>query len=276
MLGLLLLASLLPAFGAARYTVVSYKSERARDTKRPFWQRAWYRSAAARSGVLRLLPAQASVGQSRFWALAAARPTRSRTRCCCWRRRCIFSRWRWWWCACSRWRCACWPGCSSRLPGISTITALRYLSRTPRAYTGPILLLVLTLSLASFTASMAATLDSHMFDRICYDAGGDMRAGRLWAKHRAGRRHWRRLAARSAQRPISRRTQIDEAKYLFLPVSEYLTIPGVTAATGVARVPLMPRWRTSPAPASCRRRSGRFPAASRLARGLRSASRWAP
>ena len=112
MLGLLLLASLLPAFGAARYTVVSYKSERARDTKRPFWQRAYI-------DLLLLIPVYYGYSQLKErgtiailgFGGGAADPFR--TRCCCWRRRCIFSRWRWWWCACSRWRCACWPGCSA-------------------------------------------------------------------------------------------------------------------------------------------------------------------
>ena len=40
------------------------------------------------------------------------------------------------------------------------------------------------------------------------------------------------MARRAADKP---KDAIDEAKYLFLPVSEYLTIPGVTAATRVAR-----------------------------------------
>jgi putative ABC transport system permease protein len=118
-----------------------------------------------------------------------------------------------------------------RLPGVSTITALRYLSRTPRAYTGPILLLVLTLSLASFTASMAATLDSHMFDRVYYDAGGDMRVLDF------GQSTEPAAGPGGGAPPATDKPKdaIDEAKYLFLPVSDYLTIPGVTAATRVAR-----------------------------------------
>ncbi|MGQ9549294.1 MAG: ABC transporter permease, partial [Roseiflexus sp.] len=41
MLGLMVIASLLPAFGIARYTIVSFKSERARATRKPFWQRMY-------------------------------------------------------------------------------------------------------------------------------------------------------------------------------------------------------------------------------------------
>ncbi len=230
MLGLLLLASLLPAFGAARYTVVSYKSERARDTKRPFWQRAYI-------DLLLLIPVYYGYSQLKergtvailgfgggpadpfsnpllllaptlyifALALVVVRLFPLAMRLLAW--------------------------VLSRLPGVSTITALRYLSRTPRAYTGPILLLVLTLSLASFTASMAATLDSHMFDRVFYDAGGDMRVldfGQSTEPSGA-------LGGGGPPPAEKPKDAIDEAKYLFLPVSEYLTIPGVTAATRVAR-----------------------------------------
>jgi len=230
MLGLLLLASLLPAFGAARYTVVSYKSERARDTKRPFWQRTYIDllllipvyygySQLKERGTVAILGFGGGVADPFSNPLLLLAPTLY-----------IF--------ALAlvvvrlfplTMRLLAWM--LNRLPGVSTITALRYLSRTPRAYTGPILLLVLTLSLASFTASMAATLDSHMFDRVFYDAVGDMRV----------------LDFGQSTEPVGGpgggappatdkpKDAIDEAKYLFLPVTDYLTIPGVAAASRVAR-----------------------------------------
>jgi putative ABC transport system permease protein len=231
MLGLLLLASLLPAFGAARYTVVSYKSERARDTKRPFWQRAYIDllllipvyygySQLKERGTVAILGFGGGAADPFSNPLLLLAPTLY-----------IF--------ALAlvvvrlfplAMRMLAWV--LSRLPGVSTITALRYLSRTPRAYTGPILLLVLTLSLASFTASMAATLDSHMFDRVFYDAGGDMRVVDFGQSTEPSTGIGGGGGAATADKP---KDAIDEAKYLFLPVSEYLTIPGVTAATRVAR-----------------------------------------
>jgi putative ABC transport system permease protein len=229
MLALLLLASLLPAFGAARYTVVSYKSERARDTKRPFWQRAYIDllllvpvyygySQLKERGTVAILGFGGGAADPFSNPLLLLAPTLY-----------IF--------ALAlvvvrlfplAMRLLAWM--LSRLPGVSTITALRYLSRTPRAYTGPILLLVLTLSLASFTASMAATLDAQMFDRVYYDAGGDMRVVDFGQSTGAS-------AGPSGGAPPAAKPKdaIDEAKYLFLPVSDYLTIPGVTAATRVAR-----------------------------------------
>ncbi|HJZ47746.1 MAG TPA: FtsX-like permease family protein [Roseiflexaceae bacterium] len=232
MLGLLLLASLLPALGAARYTVVSYKSERARDTKRPFWQRAcidllllipvyYGYTQLKQRGTVAILGFGGGTADPFSNPLLLLTPTLY-----------IF--------ALALVVLRLFPllmrGLAwvlGRLPGVSSITALRYLSRTPRAYTGPILLLVLTLSLASFTASMAATLDAHMLDRVFYDAGGDMRVvdfGQsteppLGPGGGAG-------PGGDAQKP---KDSIDEAKYLFLPVSDYLTIPGVVGATRVAR-----------------------------------------
>ena len=41
MLAVLIVASLIPAFGVARYTIVSFKSDRARAGQRPLWQRAY-------------------------------------------------------------------------------------------------------------------------------------------------------------------------------------------------------------------------------------------
>jgi putative ABC transport system permease protein len=234
MLGLLLFASLLPAFSAARYTVVSYKNERARSTSRPFWQRAfldvlllvpvYYGYTQLRQrGTIAFLGVGGSAGDpfgnpllllapSLYifaLALVAVRLFPLLMRLLAW----LFA----------------------RLPGISTITALRYLSRTPRAYTGPVLLLILTLSLATFTASMARTLDGHLYDQVYYDTGADMRLSDLGQSTESGDAGpGIQLGAPTAnEQPAD---TLDEAKYLFLPVTDYLTIPGVEAAARVARL----------------------------------------
>jgi putative ABC transport system permease protein len=233
MLGLLLVASLLPAFGAARYTVVSYKNERARATSRPFWQRAYldllllvpvyygYTQLRQR-GTIAILGVGGSAGDpfsnpllllapSLYifaFALVAVRLFPLLMRLLAW----LFA----------------------RLPGISTVTALRYLSRTPRAYTGPVLLLILTLSLATFTASMARTLDGHLYDQVYYDTGSDMRLNDLGQSTETAGGPGIQVGAPSQEQQPS--DTIDEAKYLFLPVTDYLTIPGVEAATRVARM----------------------------------------
>jgi putative ABC transport system permease protein len=236
-LGLLLAASLLPAFGAARYTVVAYKNERARATQRPLWQRAFldvllllpvyygYQQLAQRGtiGFLNLnIPADDPFANPLLLlaptlymfalALVATRLFPMLMRLL--------------------------ATLLIRMPGIAAITALRYLARTPRAYTGPVLLLVLTLSLAIFTSSMALTLDQQLYDQIYYETGGDMRLfdwgqGAVPAASAAAGGGATSGGAASAQDdPLA--DKLGSTKYFFLPVSDYLTIPGVQAATRVA------------------------------------------
>jgi putative ABC transport system permease protein len=232
MLAILLFASLLPAFAAARYTIVSFKAERARSTRKPFWQRAYldllllapviygYTQLNQR-GTIAFLGFGVSTGDpfgnpllllapSLFIFALALVATRLFPL--------LMSLLAW---------------LTNRLPGIATVTALRYLARTPAAYTGPVLLLVLTLSLATFTASMARTLDNHLYDQIYYEHGGDMRVYDLgWstqggASPMAGIGQPQPAGAQPADR-------LEEARFVFLPVSDYLLVPGVTAATRVS------------------------------------------
>ncbi|HMP40381.1 MAG TPA: FtsX-like permease family protein [Roseiflexaceae bacterium] len=226
MLLLLVFASLLPAFAVARYTIVSFKSERARAGQKPFWQRfyldilllipVWYGySLLQQRGTIAFLGGAAGdpfgnplllLAPSLFVFALALVATR------------IFPMFM---------TMLAWL--AERLPGISIVTALRYLARTPSAYTGPVLLLILTLSLATFTASMARTLDNHLYDQAYYDNGGDMRVYDLGqaTQSAAG-------PGGSPQPTPPPNSELQEARFLFLPVTEYLAIPGVEAATRVS------------------------------------------
>ena len=220
-LALALLASVLPALGAAGHTIISYKQERARAIRRPLWQRAYvdllllipayygYRLLRDRRSIdpaadpfsdplLILTPA--------LWMLALAL-------------------------LCAR----VFPilmGAAgrivARLPGISGLLALRYLTRTPRAYTGPVLLLIFTLSLATFTASMARTLDRHLDDQVHYEVGSDVRVADLGQDMAPP-------GPPGQPAPEEAPEEAEGPRWLFLPVTEYLRIPGVDAATRVGR-----------------------------------------
>jgi putative ABC transport system permease protein len=228
MLLLMLAASLFPALRAAGYTVVSYKNERARSISRPFWQRAYL-------DILLLMPAYYGYSQLRQRGALGALRTSSNvsdpfgdpllllapglymfalalvaTRLFPLAMRALAWLLRW-------------------VPGIAAITALRYLARTPRAYTGPVLLLTLTLGLATFTSSMARTLDEQLVDQTRYETGGDMRLDDFGQSTAPAVGPG---AGAPAQQPGDK---IDEAQYLFLPVSDYLSVPGVTNATRVGR-----------------------------------------
>ena len=65
------------------------------------------------------------------------------------------------------------------LPSTALLLALRQLARAWTQYTSPLLLIMLTLGLACFTASMAKTLDRALIDRTYYEVGADLRLSEL-------------------------------------------------------------------------------------------------
>jgi putative ABC transport system permease protein len=118
-------------------------------------------------------------------------------------------------------------GILARTRGVALLMALRFLVRTAQAYSTPVLLIALTLSLAAFTASMARTLDEHSADRARYSAGADVRLvyqAKVAADATAG----------SGGSGGSGGSTPESADYLLVPVDEYLKLPGVQAVTRVA------------------------------------------
>jgi len=100
---------------------------------------------------------------------------------------------------------------------VGMLMAARYLSRTPAFYTAPLILLILTLGLSAFTASLAQTLDGQLEKQMYYQAGSDLQVTELGT------------TANTAAGAGS--------VYTFPPVEEHLFIPGVRAATRVGRYP---------------------------------------
>ncbi len=229
--GLMLIAALIPAFFTSKYTIVSFKSERARATQKPFWQRAYL-------DILLMIPIgygwwmlqqQGSLGMingagvvdpfnnpllliapSLFIfasALIAVRLFPMMMQLLE-----FFTRY---------------------LPGIAGITALRYLSRTPRAYSGPVLLLIVTLSLAGFTASMAKSLDTNLLERNRYIAGSDVMLFDM-GQDTGGSSPSAPGSIESAMVTNTDDTKLTGPKYFFLPITDYASVPGVAHATRVA------------------------------------------
>jgi putative ABC transport system permease protein len=98
---------------------------------------------------------------------------------------------------------------------VGMLMAARYLSRTPAFYTAPLILLILTLGLSAFTASLARTLDAQLEKQMYYNAGADLQVKELGTTANTG------SGAGGA--------------YTFPPVEEHLFIPGVQAATRIGR-----------------------------------------
>jgi putative ABC transport system permease protein len=212
---ILLVLIMAPTIGAAANTIISYKRERARILQRPWWQRFWVdllllipaaygfwtlnrQSRLAASGaegipnplqnpLLLLVPAigifAASLLALRIIPLVMVFISRA----------------------------------LRATKNVGMLMAARYLSRTPAFYTAPLILLILTLGLSAFTASLARTLDSQLEKQMYYQVGSDMSVSETGT---------------TATSPTS-----PGGVYTFPPVEEHLFIPGVKAATRVGRYP---------------------------------------
>ena len=227
-----LVAQVIPTLSASRYTIISYKQDRARQIRPPWWRRvgldflllipAGYGiyllsqdlpltpgGKPALSGspfqnpLLLLVPALAIFAIT----LLLLRVLPLLMRLVAW----FFSHTR----------------------SVGMLMAARYLARTSSGYSAPLILLIMTLSLSTFTSTLAQTLDRHTHDQTYYSVGADMNVvelGELQGGNGGGR-------GAPAAAPASSSTSGDTIpveKWVFLPVSEHLKVPGVQAAARVA------------------------------------------
>lgn len=223
-----LVAQVVPAISAARHTIVSYKLEQARLLRPPWWQRAFldflfFIPAAYGTYLLReqgslVIMENAASGDPFRNPLLFIVPSLG-----------IFSL--------TLFILRIIPPIMSVIAWIASHTknvgmllAARHLSRTPSSYATPLILLVLTLSLSAFTASLAKTLDTHLSDQEFYRTGSDMAFYDLGETPNQGF---------SAYGEINPKETISEAdagpRWLFFPVYEYLKAPGVVNVTRIGR-----------------------------------------
>jgi putative ABC transport system permease protein len=228
-IGLALIAQVIPTIGAARHTIVTYRQERARSLKPPWWQRAWL-------DVMLLIPAVYGMYLLRKQGSIALPGARGTPVADPFQNPLLFLVpalgifaitlfilrilpviiWVVAWIA-SRFR-----------GGVGILLAARHLSRTPGFYAAPLMLLVLTLSLSGFTASLAQTLDHHLYDQTYYQVGADVRMVEMGEDTQAGA-----AMAQAFGASVSTSSTEEGARWLFLPVSEHLSVPGVRAAARV-------------------------------------------
>lgn len=234
--GLALVAQVVPTIGAARHTVVTYKQEQARSLRPPWWQRAWVDAmllvpAAYGAYVLRqqgsiALPVgEGVVSTDPFQnpllflvpALGIFALTLFMLRILPW----VMSAIAW---------------VASHLSGVGVLLATRQLSRSPGLYSAPLILLVLTLSLSAFTASLAQTLDTHLYDQMYYKIGADMSLVELGENTEESESSPFGGLGAGGGGGTTTETQEDVGpRWLFLPVTDHLKAPGVVAATRVGR-----------------------------------------
>lgn len=232
--GLMLLASIVPALIATRYTIVSFKQERARSTRGPLWQRlfldvlllapVWYGYQQLKErGTISFLGNNTPGGDPFSNPLLLLVPTLFVFAFTLLSLR-IFP---------LVMRTGAWL--AARLPGTAVLMAIRYLSRTARGYTGPIMLLILTMSLATFTSSMSLTLDNQLYDRAYYISGADLRLQDLGEDTQPASPVFGAQPATPDTASSDEGDEVNEARWLFVPVTDYLTIPGIEAVTRVGR-----------------------------------------
>jgi putative ABC transport system permease protein len=211
---ILLVMILLPTFGASENTIVTYKQERARLLRPPWWQRFWL-------DVVLLVPAgyglwtlQRQSQQAASGAQGVPNPLQNPLLLLV-PAVCIF--------AASLFALRLIPllmGFIARVlrpsKNVGLLMAARYLSRTPAFYTAPLILLILTLGLSAFTASLARTLDSQLEKQMYYQVGSDMSIVEN--------------GTTSNDDPSSL-----TAVFTFPPVEEHTVLEGVRAATRVGR-----------------------------------------
>ncbi len=217
---LALVARILPAVAASQHTIVTYKQEQARTLSTPWWQRAWLDwilVAIAGYGYY-LLRQQGglSVGtengtadpfQNPLLLLLPALTIFAFTL--------LFLRFVPWFMQMIGWLL-------DRSNSVSLLQAVRYLARTPRYYTTPLGLLVLTIGLAVFTASLARTVDLQLYDQSFYRVGSDLNL----------------LTLPPSASGFGPQSNSDELLFTHLPVSAYERLPHVQKAARVGNYEL--------------------------------------
>jgi putative ABC transport system permease protein len=232
---MVMLAQIVPAIGAAKFTIVTYKQDRARSLHAPFWQRAYldvlllipvlYGAFLLKQQNSVVMPAIGEIfGNDPFQnPLLFLTPALAVFACTLFMLRLIPL----------LMRVMAWL--LSHIGGIGPLLAARHLARSPGGYSTPLMLLTLTLSLSAFTASLAQTLDMHLYDRNYYRIGADFRIADPGENSSPFT-----LPATSASGPSTSgdsaiTTEGSASSWNFLPVADYLKAPGVLAATRVGR-----------------------------------------
>lgn len=167
-----LLAQVLPSLGASRNTIVSFKAEQARTTRPPWWQRSYldllllipagYGTYILQQQGRIITPGAEAVSGTVFDnPLLFLVPTLGALALTLVVIRLIPL------------LMTFLALIAARTRSIGFLLAARYLARDPGFFTTPLMLLILTLSLSAFTATLAQTLDNDLFDQSYYKVGAD-------------------------------------------------------------------------------------------------------
>jgi putative ABC transport system permease protein len=124
-------------------------------------------------------------------------------------------------------------------PATSLLLAARELARSPRDYIGPLLLLIIATAIATFGASTAKTLDSHLIDSTYFEAGADLRLVETGESNQP-RISGAMFGSADAQQPPAPQEKKPEY-WSFMPVEDHGKIDGVDAFGRMTRLRVEPQ-----------------------------------
>ena len=235
--GVTLLLQIIPTLSAARHTIVFYKQNQARTLRPAWWQRTWL-------DLLLLVPAGYGAYLLRQQGSIVLTGDQSLTSDAPFQNPLLFLVPAFGILALTLLFLRLLPLIMALLAwlvasggGVGLLLAVRQLARSPGLYTAPMVLLVLTLSLSAFTASLAQTLDNHLFDQIYYQVGADIslvdrgQSTNTVDPFASFSNDDEQTAGGGLSSVSSDR---NKPRWVFLPIAQYLETPGVEAATRVA------------------------------------------
>lgn len=221
---LAMFAQIIPTLNASRHTIITYKQEQARQLRPPWWQRVgldfilliptfYSVYVLTRQGGLGIPVNSALVVQDPFQnpllllvpALMIFSATLLILRFLPYIMMFI-------------------ARLLSHTPSIGILAAVRHLARTTGNYHAPLMLLILTLSLSTFTATLAQTLDRHLHDQVYYEIGADSKL-----------LEFGELPGGGGLLNLGGGGNEEEAFWVFIPVNEHLKAPGIQAAARVSK-----------------------------------------
>ncbi len=227
--------SVWPAWQAGRDTIVSYKQEQARAQRKPLWQRAYLDMLLFLPALYGLYTLSQSSNQDTLRVLG-----RSLGKINPFENPLLFMLPTLFILAASLLVARLLPKLlaglawlAARFPWSVPVLSLRQLSRSSGSHMGPLVLMVITLSLAAFVASMAHTFDRALEDSIYYQVGADLNL--VESGEYTGDTGSDQPGPPGAPPQTPTVPSDEPAVWNLLPVSDHLGLPGVQAAARVGR-----------------------------------------